>query len=254
MSLSTENAAVASEPRRAGRELMLAAAFRPVANAFVPSLRRLGIQPPVVVVANAAAGFAAAVLLARRELVAAALVLQLKTLLDNLDGQLARATGQVTLTGRYLDTLADLAVNLALFVALAEVTGQPVLALAAFVALTAVLAFDFNATELYREAHGISVTEARRSGGPVEGALAAMYAVFFGPLDRAAHALADRRFPPGKTYDPFTVTVLANMGLTTQLVVLGICLLLGAPTAYLWFVLGCLAALVPLQLRAERLR
>ena len=30
------------------------------------------------------------------------------TLLDNLDGQLARATGQTTETGRYLDTEGDL--------------------------------------------------------------------------------------------------------------------------------------------------
>ena len=32
------------------------------------------------------------------------LLLQLKTLLDNADGQLARVTGRVTLVGRYLDT------------------------------------------------------------------------------------------------------------------------------------------------------
>ena len=48
------------------------------------------------------------------------------------------------------------------------------------------------------------------------------------------------------------MTVLANLGLTTQLVVLGVCLLLGAPSVYLWFALACLVALVPLQLRAER--
>ena len=48
------------------------------------------------------------------------------------------------------------------------------------------------------------------------------------------------------------MTFLANLGLTTQLVVLGLCLLLGAPSAYLWFALACLVALVPLQLRAER--
>lgn len=252
MPVSTENVAPAPEPRRAGRELLLEGAFRPVANLFVPALRRLAVPPPAVVLANAAAGFASALLLARGELVAAALVLQLKTLLDNLDGQLARATGRVTLTGRYLDTLADLAVNAALFVALARVTEQPLLALAAFLALTFVLAFDFNVTELYREANGLAVTAPRATGGRIEGTLAAVYAVVLGPLDRAVRALVDRRFPSGATYDELTMAVLANMGLTTQLAVLGACLLLGAPLAYLWFVLGCLAALVPLQLRAER--
>ena len=253
MPVSTENAAPASEPRRAGRELLLEGVFRPLANLFVPVLRRLAVPPPAVVLANAAAGLASALLLARGEFIAAALVLQLKTLLDNLDGQLARATGQVTLTGRYLDTLADLVVNAALFVALARVTEQPLLALAAFLALTLVLAFDFNVTELYREANGVAVTAPRATGGRIEGTLAAVYAVVLGPLDRAVRALVDRRFPSsGATYDELTMTVLANMGLTTQLAVLGACLLLGAPLAYLWFVLGCLAALVPLQLRAER--
>ena len=51
-------------------------------------------------------------------------LLQLKTVLDNADGQLARASGRVTLTGRYLDTEADLVVNAALFAALGYVTGQ----------------------------------------------------------------------------------------------------------------------------------
>lgn len=251
MTVSTENAAAEREPRRAGRELLLESVFRPAANGLVPVFSRLAVPPPAVVLANAAAGFVAALLLARGELVAAALVLQLKTLLDNLDGQLARATGQVTLTGRYLDTLADLVVNAALFAALADVTDLPLLALGSFLALTVVLAFDFNATELYREAHGISPTRPRAAGGRAERALGAAYALLFRPLDRAAGALAER-LPSRRTYDAFTVTALANMGLTTQLAVLGLCLALGSPAAYLWIVLACLAAVVSLHLRAER--
>ena len=54
--------------------------------------------------------------------------------------------------------------NAAVFAALGHVTGQPVLALAAFVALTLVLAVDFNVTALYRESHGIATAEPRSSG------------------------------------------------------------------------------------------
>ncbi len=250
----SENAPVAprGEPRRAGRELLLEGVFRPLANLFVPVLRRLRVPPPAVVLANAVAGLAAAVVLANGELLAAAVLLQVKTLLDNLDGQLARATGQVTLVGRYLDTLADLVVNAALFTALGYVTDQPVLALVGFLALTLVLAMDFNATEHYRVANGLAAGSPAPAGGRVEGVLATTYAVTFGFLDRAAGALAVRRFPRGPSYDAFTVTVLANMGLTTQLAILGICLALGAPSMYLWLVLACFVALVPLQLRAER--
>jgi archaetidylinositol phosphate synthase len=240
------------DTRRAGREIVLEVVFRPLANALVRPLRRLGVSPLAVVLANAAIGLVAAVVLARGELVAAAVLLQLKTLLDNTDGQLARATGRVTLVGRYLDTIADLVVNAAVLAALGYVTDQPLLALAAFLALTFVLAADFNATELYRRAHGSPTPRPPSTGGRVERLLERIYGVVFGPLDRVLRAFAARRFDTRGGYDRFTVTALANLGLSTQLVVLGLCLVLGSPTAYLWFVLACLVALVPLQLRAER--
>ncbi|HUG63708.1 MAG TPA: CDP-alcohol phosphatidyltransferase family protein [Gaiellaceae bacterium] len=255
MAVSTEDVpvgAAGAEPRRAGRELLLEAVFRPLATAFVPLLQLLRVPPPVVVLLNAATGLVAALCIARGDLLVGAVVLQLKTLLDNMDGQLARASGRVTLAGRYLDTLADLVVNAALFTALGYITGQPVLAGAAFVALTIVLAVDFNVTELYREAHGLSARQPQMTGGRVERLLASAYALLFAPLDRVIRSVAGRRFASGTSYDERTVTVLANMGLTTQLGVLGVCLALGVPSLYLWLVLACLVGLGPLQVRAER--
>ena len=241
-----------TEPRRAGRELVLELAFRPLSNVLVRPLLRAGVPPTAVVLANTATGVASALLVARGELVAAAWLLQMKTLLDNTDGQLARAAGRVTIAGRYLDTIADLLVNAAVFAALGYVTGQPLLAVAGFVALTLVLAADFNATELFREAQGTPTPAPRVTGGRAERVLASVYAVIFAPLDHAFRRLASARVQGRGGYDRFTVTVLANLGLSTQLVVLGVCLALEAPSAYLWFVLACLGGLVPLQLRAER--
>ena len=252
MTVSTENAPGAVGGRRAGRELLLVSVFGPLSNALVPWLQRAKVPPPAVVLANAATGLVAALAIVRGEPIAAAVLLQLKTLLDNMDGKLARASGRVTLTGRYLDTIADLVVNAAVFVALGYVTGQPILAAAAFVALTVVLAVDFNVTELYRETNGSPAREPQPTGNRVERILAAAYGVVFASLDRAVRSLALRRFGSHASYDRFTVTVLANLGLTTQLAVLGACLVLSAPSAYLWLVLACLLALVPLQLRAER--
>ncbi len=247
-----EAASSATAERRAGRELLLEFAFRPLSNLFVPLLRRLNVSPPAVVLANAAVGLLAALAVGRGQLIGAAVLLQLKTLLDNMDGQLARITGRVTLTGRYLDTLADLLVNAALFAALGYVTGQVFLAAVSFVALTLVLAVDFNVTELYREGQEIPSQQPVATCGPAERVLASLYAILFAPMDRAVRSVSEWRFGGRATYDRFTVTFLANLGLTTQLVVLGLCLLLGAPSAYLWFALACLVSLVPLQLRAER--
>jgi len=247
MSVTAEGA----EPRRAGRELVLEVVFRPLANALVPLFERANVAPPGVVLANATAGLLAALVLYGGHLVAAAVLLQLKTLLDNADGALARATGQVTLTGRYLDTIADLVVNAAVFAALGSVTGQPVLALAAFLALTLALTVDFNVTLLYRESHGIATVEPRSSGSGVERTLALLYRATFGVLDRGVRCVSKRRFGERPAYDGFAVSTLANLGLTTQLAVLGICLVLGVPSLYLWLALGCLLVLGALHARAE---
>jgi hypothetical protein len=87
----------------------------------------------------------------------------------------------------------------------------------------------------------------------------------FAPQDQLVRALSARRFeralagqrptqPARLAYhDRFTVAVLANFGLSTQLAVLGVCLLFGAPGAYFWLVLGCLAVLSLLQVRRERM-
>ena len=91
---SSESAAGSAAGRRAGRELLLEGVFRPVSNVLVPLFVRTRVPPPVVVVANAIVGLLAAIALALGELLAAAVLLQLKTLLDNLDGQLARTTGR----------------------------------------------------------------------------------------------------------------------------------------------------------------
>ncbi len=269
MSVSGENCAdvVAANRRRAGRELVLELLFRPLSSALVPGLARLGVAPTAVVAANAASGLAAAVAIARGELLVAACLLQLKTLLDNTDGQLARASGRVTLVGRYLDTEADFLVNVAVFAALGYVTGQPLVAAAALVALTLVLAVDFNVTELQREADEVAWAGPARTGGAVEEGLERIYRLVFAPLDRLVRGLSERRFerlvPAGapasrvgaarSVYrDRLTLGVLANLGLSTQLLALGICLALGAPAVYPWIVVGCLLLLVPLQLRAEQ--
>jgi archaetidylinositol phosphate synthase len=249
---------------RPGRELLCEYVFRPLAQLVVRVLLPLRVAPTTVVVVHCLVGLAAAGLLASGAFVAAAVLLQVKTVLDNADGQLARASDRVTATGRYLDTECDAIVNVALFVALGAVTGEPVLALVSFAALTAVLTTDYNMELLYRQAHGdphASTLEPAGAGGT----LARIYAAVFAPQDRLvgrvvrarlsritrgadtdAHNRAARAY-----HDRPTLTILANLGLSTQLAVLGLLLVVGAPEAYLWCVLACGLTLPILHLRRE---
>jgi phosphatidylglycerophosphate synthase len=254
--------------RRLHPELLAVAIFRPLAGALVRVLLPLRVSPRVVELANGLAGLCAVFFVFRGELVAAALLLQVKTVLDNADGLLARRSGRTSALGRYLDTEIDLVVDIALFAALGHVTGEWGLAAFSFVALTLVLSADFNEDVLYRRTRGARVvTEPpAEAEGRIAVLLARLYRAVFGPQDRAYQGLAARRLgrllegvedPVRRAeaalayHDGLTSTVLANLGLSTQLAILGLCLVASSPEAYLWFTLGCAALLPLLQLRRE---
>ena len=209
--------------------------FRPLAHPLVLLSARLRVPPPAVVVAAGAAGIAAAVQLGRGSLFAAALLVQLKTLLDNADGQLARLTGKTSAFGRYLDSEIDLLVNVALFVALAWTTGRPAIALAGFLALTSVLSLNFNVERLSRAAGAEPETESAATS-----VLRRLYCLVYAPQDRLAEAVVARR--PVLT-SPLAVSLLANLGMSTQLAAFGLLIAVGHPLAFAWVALVQVAAI-----------
>jgi len=192
--------------------------FRPIAHLVVLALAPLRVPPPAVVLAAAATGIAAAVELALGHLIVAAVLVQLKTVLDNADGQLARVTGRVTVFGRYLDSECDLLVNAALFAAL----GTP-LGLLGFVLLTLILSTNFNVERLSRGA----------AAGWDSSPLGRVYGLLYGWQDRLAE-----RILGGRTIQSWQVTTLANLGMTTQLAAFGLCMVLGHPLAFVWVLIA----------------
>jgi phosphatidylglycerophosphate synthase len=218
--------------------------FRPLAHPLVLLLARLRVPPPVVVVAAGATGIAAAVELGRGSLVAAALLVQLKTLLDNADGQLARLTGRTSAFGRYLDSEVDLLANAALFTGLGWTTGSPALALAGFLAVTSVLSLNFNVERLSREASAEPEAEGRATA-----VLRRIYGLVYTPQDRLAEALVARR--PTVT-GSVAVSLLANLGMSTQLAAFGLLMAVGHPRAFAWLALAQVAV-IALALLPRRL-
>jgi phosphatidylglycerophosphate synthase len=210
--------------------------FRPFAHPLVLLFARLRVPPPLVVVAAGVAGLAAAVELGRGSLLAAALLVQVKTLLDNADGQLARLTGRTSAFGRYLDSEVDLLVNAALFAALAWATARPAVALAGFLALTSVLSLNFNAERLSRQ----RTAEAEAEEGRATSVLRRIYGLVYAPQDRLAEALAARR--PALTSST-SVSLLANLGMSTQLAAFGLLMALGHPLAFAWLALAQLVVI-----------
>lgn len=247
-----------SRKPRNGKEVLCEYLFRPAAQIVAVTLAPLRVPPPAVVLAAGATGLAAAYLIGSGALVAAALLLQLKTVLDNADGQLARLTGRVTVLGRYLDSESDLAVDAAIFAAIGWATGRWILAATGFLSLTLVLGVNYNVERLYRREVG-DPAEPMPAARGVAGLLARVYAAVYAPQDRLVEGFVERRLryrsPRARLayHDRATVTVLANLGLSTQLAALGVCLAAGAPDVYAWVAIGCAVALVPLAIRRELL-
>jgi phosphatidylglycerophosphate synthase len=91
---------------------------RPAADILVRLLYQSSITPNQVTVASTASGIAAAILYlfnAPFLTMLAGLGIVMKDLLDSADGQLARAKQQYSRRGRFLDSLGDFVVNLAVF-------------------------------------------------------------------------------------------------------------------------------------------
>jgi archaetidylinositol phosphate synthase len=247
-----------SRKRRQGTEVLCELVFRPLAHLVVLTLAPLRVPPPAVVLGATATGLIAALELARGQLIVAAILLQLKTVLDNADGQLARLTGRISVLGRYLDSESDLLVDAALLAALGYVTGRHGLTAISFVVLTLVLAINFNVERLYRRERG-DATDPMPPATGLARVLERIYGVVYAPQDRLVERFVDWRVgradPAGRLayHDSWTVGVVANFGLSTQLAVLGLCLAVGRPPAYLWLVLGCGAAVVALAPRRELL-
>lgn len=235
---------------------------QPLAAWGIAALARRGVDPLHVVATHGVLGFLAAGLIAlggTAAWVAAALLLAAKVLLDNIDGGLARATGRVTQAGRYLDTWVDFWNNVAVFAAL-SLHGPGALAAAAWAVLTIVLTVDFNLERFYREARHSAGSGAETTTEPLRapdgvppGAarlLQSSYRAFFAPQDRAVEAL-DRLTlraiaGAGAAAEPevrrawndlFSTGAVVNLGLSTQLTILALLLIVGVPFAWVFLVL-----------------
>ncbi len=248
-----------SRKTKVAQERLCELVFRPLAHLVVVALLPLRVPPPLVAAAAGATGIAAAVELARGELLAAAVLIQLKTVLDNADGQLARLSGRITVFGRYLDSELDLFVNAALFAAVASYTGRVVPSLLGFLALTTVLNVNYNADRLYRAERGGEAAAMPEATGRADGLLRHLYFALYAPQDRLVERFFAWRLRGAGTearlayHDRTTVAILANLGMSTQLAVFGLCIAVGHPLAFAWIALAELGLVAALAVRRELL-
>jgi phosphatidylglycerophosphate synthase len=224
---------------------------RPFARWLVQRLLPTRVTPPQVTLAFTVAGLAAAVLLAaQRGLWLAAGLLVLKSGLDAADGALARARQHPSRVGRFLDSLADFVVNVALYAALGYAgwrdTGQAgywALAAAACVsALLQVSLFNHYYVRYRAQTGGDQTSHVQESASAAfpwddprqVSLLLRLYQWVYGWQDALVAALDHVANPRPAPLRPAFMTATSVLGLGTQLLVIAILAALGRPVAALW--------------------
>ncbi len=243
---------LADAPKPRPRRELIMIVIQPLALVLIRLLAPLRLNPLYVVLAHGLIGFLAAFLIAPAgQFLAAALLLQVKTLLDNVDGGLARATGQVTLMGRYFDTVMDFFVNVALFAALAAY-GSIWLLIPAFLILSFILSLDYKLELAYqqlRRPEPGSQDIARGASQALYNFFKNTYELVFSPQDRLIDSLEAQSFKrvSGLDFasapldirlawnDMFSTASIVNLGLSSQFLLLGILVFIEKP---FWYVIS----------------
>jgi hypothetical protein len=108
--------------------------------------------------------------------------------------------------------------------------------------VTGVLSLNFNLERLARGAPASSDASV----------LGRVYAVLYGWQDTLVERFVEKRSAGRSAYhDHATIGVMANLGMTTQLAVLGLCLIAGRPLAFVAIALGELVLVGALFVRRE---
>jgi len=162
----------------------------------------------------------------------AALLLVLKSILDAVDGELARLKNRPSHVGRYLDSIADFILNLMIILAIWYVYDSSL-----FLAFLAILSIELQGTLynyyyviLRNKYKGDTTSRIFEKKAPIAfkgekqstvNRLFNLYHLFYGPFDKVIHwldpkAVVDRKLPN------WFMTLVSIFGLGFQLLIIGL--------------------------------
>lgn len=223
---------------------------RPAALRLVRALLAGPVMPNHLTLAFTGVGLAAAVLFAQdRWLPLAGALLLLKSLLDAADGSLARARQRPSRVGRFMDSVCDFGVTVAVFGGIAAGqharTGESVGWLAALAVLCATLQgslynYYFVCYRAQTGGDQTSQVDETVGGGYADDNPAALktlhtlYRLIYSWQDALMARLDGWLVPQSAPLEPAFLTATTVLGLGSQLFVTAACAALGQPVWALW--------------------
>lgn len=187
---------------RSSDELINTYVLRPIAGMIVRALYPTSITPNQVTLASILAGLVAAGFYyagSQASVVVAGILITVKDILDSADGQLARARSQFSRKGRFLDSIGDVVVNVAVFSAIGltlfQQTGDWMMMLLSLVGLAGItlrVSFHVFYHTSFLHLHGQykinrlleDVTEVDRQADPSTLRLQQIFILIYGWQDR----------------------------------------------------------------------
>jgi hypothetical protein len=220
---------------------------RPLARFIANSLKETSCTPIDVTIWFIISGLIAVACILLEYYWAAGLFLLFKSILDAADGELARVRGTPSYTGRYLDSVADILLNMLIFIALWYISEVHLIyCLLAFlgIQLQGTL-YNYYYVIMRNHLNGDTTSRIFENETPtaLEGEtqknvtiLFGVYKALYGVFDRTIYAL-DGDASTGKRLPNIVMTALSTFGLGFQLLIISVMLVLGYKEYIVYFFL-----------------
>ena len=210
---------------------------RPIARFIANSLRNTKFTPVDVTIAFIISGLIGIYCITKEYYFTAAFFLIFKSILDAADGELARIKKTPSYTGRFLDSVSDIILNLIIFVTLWQVTEISLaLAFLAFfgIQLQGTL-YNYYYVILRNRFDGDTTSRIFENKTPTAlpgekqknvNILFFLYKLFYGVFDKIIYTL-DKNASRGKPFPNWLMTLISTFGLGFQLLLISVFLILG---------------------------
>ncbi len=221
---------------------------RPVAVVIANSLKNTSFTPIHVTLAFIASGLIAIACMLNHFYWATTFFLILKSVLDAADGELARVKNTPSYTGRYLDSVSDIILNLLILITIWYITdGYILYTILAFfgIQLQGTL-YNYYYVILRNNHQGDTTSRIFENETPIalEGEnqknvniLFRLYKIFYGVFDKIIYHL-DRKAVTAKNFPNWFMTAVSTFGLGFQLLIIGLMLALNLKLYIIPFFIG----------------
>ena len=221
---------------------------RPVAIVIAKALKNTSFTPIHVTIAFVISGIIATACILNGYYCASAFFLVLKSILDAADGELARIKNTPSFTGRYLDSVSDIILNLLILITIWYVTdGSLLLTILAFfgIQLQGTL-YNFYYVILRNKHDGDTTSRVFENETPkaLKGEkqrdvniLFGLYTFFYGVFDKIIYRL-DKGAVEAQKLPNWFMTAVSTFGLGFQLLLIGLMLAFGLKQFIIPFFIG----------------